>query len=333
MTRLVLIGICAGLISAVLFASAAAGPLYAKFLFYLITSLPLFLVGLSFGWIAAAIGGIVGAIVLAVIATPHVGMAFGATQCIPPILLCYLAQLSRTTNTPNSSQTTTEWYPVGRIVLWAAALSAALTIATLLMMGQDLETLQATLRKAVEQLVQQQVPKGDDGNKLSADDITKITEVVLALMPAFLAISIMGIMLINLWLAARIAMSFGRLYRPWPYIPALTYPTGTPLALAASLIAASLLTGYAGLAASAISGALYFAYVLLGLAIIHFVSRKEPWQPMLLFFVYAGLVIANTFVSPVIAIIGLAEPFSPLKRNKNTPFPPQPPGSGPPPTT
>ena len=102
-------------------------------------------------------------------------------------------------------------------------------------------------------------------------------------------------------------------------LAAFTFPSATPLVLAASFIAASFLTDYAGIAASAMSGTLYFAYLLLGLAIIHYVTRPRAWRPILLWFIYTGLIIANTVVSPIIAIIGLAEPFSPLKRNLSQP--------------
>ena len=332
MTKSTLIGICAGLLSAVLFLSAAMGPLFAKVFFYLITPLPIFVAGLSFGWASAAIAGIAGVAGLSLFIAPKFGLAFAASQVIPPILLCYLAQLNRVSAPdPGKTQPAVEWYPVGRIVLWTAAIGAGLAILSLLLMGQDFETLQTTLKEAVQKLVEQQLPKGNEATKLTPQDVEKITQVLISLMPAFLAVSIMATLLLNLWLAARVSASFGRLMRPWPDIAALTYPAGTPLLLAASFIGASLLTNYAGVVASAISGSLYFAFVLLGLAIIHYVTRTQAWRPILLWFVYASLIIANTFVSPLIAIIGLAEPFSPLKRDFMRP-PSSGPGANPPQT-
>jgi len=59
-----LIGLGAGLISAVVFASATTGPLLMRMLLFLLTPLPLFLAGLGLGPITAAIAGIAGAVAL-----------------------------------------------------------------------------------------------------------------------------------------------------------------------------------------------------------------------------------------------------------------------------
>ena len=208
--------------SAILFASAANGPVFAKILFFSITPLPIFIAGLSLGWISAALGGLAGAIAIsALLATvavegssPGLGIAVGATQVLPPVILCYLAQLNRVSSTGAGPQNTIEWYPIGRLILWSAAIGSVLAILTLLLMGQDLGTLQESFRKAIEKLVEQQMPDGG-GNKLSQDDLTKIVEVIMSLLPAFLSISIMGTLLLNMWLAGRISLSFGRLFRPW----------------------------------------------------------------------------------------------------------------------
>ena len=87
-------------------------------------------------------------------------------------------------------------------------------------------------------------------------------------LPAFSAI---GWLLGNLWLAGRITLASGRLQRPWPDVASITLPRWAPMALLAAT-AASSLGGFAGLAATAIAGAAFFAYVLLGLAIAHYAT-------------------------------------------------------------
>ena len=60
---------------------------------------------------------------------------------------------------------------------------------------------------------------------------------------------------------------------------------------------------------------MFFAYVLLGLAIIHYVTRGSAWRFAILWALYLGLIVFNTALSLVVAVIGLAEPFSPLRRD------------------
>ena len=58
----------------------------------------------------------------------------------------------------------------------------------------------------------------------------------------------------------------------------MTGPQGTPLAFGIMLLA-TMLDGYPGLAASAFSGGLFAAYLLLGLATLHYTTRGRPWRP------------------------------------------------------
>jgi hypothetical protein len=76
-----------------------------------------------------------------------------------------------------------------------------------------------------------------------------------------------------------------------------------------------------GRVGAAFSGAMLFAYVLAGLAIIHFVTRGQPWRPFVLWALYLSLVVLNTAASVLIAILGLAESFTRFRRQ------PPPPGS------
>jgi hypothetical protein len=58
MSYRLLIALGAGLISAVVFASATTGPLLMRMVLFLLTALPLFLAGLGLGPRAAAVAGV-----------------------------------------------------------------------------------------------------------------------------------------------------------------------------------------------------------------------------------------------------------------------------------
>jgi hypothetical protein len=75
--------------------------------------------------------------------------------------------------------------------------------------------------------------------------------------------------------------------------------------------------------AAGFAGPLFFAYVLLGLAVVHFVTRGKPWRPFALWALYAALFVINTVASVAVALLGLAEAIWPMRR------PPPPPNRPP----
>ncbi len=107
-------------------------------------------------------------------------------------------------------------------------------------------------------------------------------------------------------------LASAQLERPWPDLGTLTYPPAAPFVLAAATFA-SLLGGWPGMAASAFSGTFMFAYVLLGLAVIHFLSRGSNWRPFVLWGLYTSLLFFATWLALPLAILGLAEQFLHLR--------------------
>ena len=153
---------------------------------------------------------------------------------------------------------------------------------------------------------------------------SKATAIALALLPAASAISTMGSLLFNFWLAGRITMASGRLQRPWPDLAAIIYPPVTPLLLALAT-GAGFLAGLPGLIAAGFAGPLFLAYVLLGLAVVHFMTRGRSWRPFALWGLYASLFIMNTVASLAIALLGLAEAIWPMRKVAPPPKHPPPP--------
>ncbi|MEO1281498.1 MAG: DUF2232 domain-containing protein [Pseudomonadota bacterium] len=330
MTKLIVASILAGVIAAIAFASATTGPAITRFLLFLITPLPIFMVGLGIGWRAAGISAAAGGITLALVGNMQVGALFTVSQMIPGVVLSYLALLNRGT-TDDTGRSQVEWYPVGRLILWAGAIGSGIAIATLAILGSSMDRLREELRDMIDKFMTAQLEAMGDGQKLKPEDLDRITDVALQMLPAIMAISVMGALLFNLWLAGRIAGAAGQLTRPWPDLAAFTYPPLTPIAFAVAL-AVGFLPGIAGLMGASVAGALFFAYLLLGLAIIHYTTRGNPWRWMVLWLVYFSLIFANG-VTVLIALLGVLEPFSPIRRDFIRPRSGGPPPTGPPPST
>lgn len=325
-----------GLVSAVVFASATTGPFLVRFLLMFITALPIALAGLGWGWWSAVLAGAAGALVILLFSSPAAAGAFVLTQAAPMVALSYLALLSRplTENRRGPSpaggdEVGREWYPAGRLVVWAAALSGLIAVAVLIVLGGDLEELRQTLGEFIKAAVATSLPDAADGQlQLSEAEVAALSEIALSVLPAASAMSWMGSQLFNLWLAGRITLASGQLGRPWPDLAAITYPAGTPLAFGVMLFATSL-SGYPGLAASAFAGGLFAAYLLLGLAILHYTTRGRPWRPFALWALYGALLVVNIWVGIVIAMLGIAETVLHLRARSGAP-PPTPPPSAPP---
>lgn len=322
MRNQLLIAALLGLVSAVVFASATTGPIFMRYVLFLLTSLPIFLAGLGWGWRFAAIAGVASVIIVAVFAGLQIAGIYGLTQILPAVILCYLALLNQSYHPDGSVAAVTEYYPVGRLVLWAAVMAGTITLVVLLIIGQDFDELRAGLKQYLSETIKTNMPPTASGSPLDDAQLETMTNIMVAIMPAASAVSWLTALVFNLWLAGRITLAAGQLQRPWPDISAMEFPPGTALMLLASMLGAGA-KGIAGAVGTAFLGAFFLAYVLAGLAVIHFVTRARPWRPFGLWLLYIGLLIVAVWIAVVIALVGLAE--RPLRLRERA-FP-----SGPPP--
>jgi len=158
MIAIILIGLAAGCASALMFASIISGALISLLLFYL-APLPLMVAALGWGPIAATVGGIVAASGLGVIFGLPYCIAFVITVALPAWWLGHLALLGRPLANPAAvngaapAAPQLEWYPVGRILLWIAGFAALTTIAAMLTLGSDAETITSSLRRGLMRIL------------------------------------------------------------------------------------------------------------------------------------------------------------------------------------
>jgi hypothetical protein len=315
----ILIGLGAGFISAVVFVSAVTGLSLMHVLLFLFSPLVLFLTAFGAGPTAARVAALVATALIFAVGGWQLALVFAALEAVPVLLLSYLASLNR------GAGATTEWYPVGRIVIAAALIAALLSILSLLTVGTDLEQVNAAIRSVTETFVAERVPKISGAPTLGTDDIDAIAREAVQMMPSLIAFFVMACLLLNMWIAGRVTLASGRLQRPWPDLSAISYPRITPLLLvAATAVAAT--GGYVGLCAKAFLTTLVLAYVLLTLAILHFVTRSTPWRafllwgfyaaPLLLLIVLAGAGFQISFwaIAVLLALPGLADTAWPMRK-------------------
>jgi len=310
-----IIGAGSGLVSAALFASASTATSLAGLLFYL-APLPLCLAGLGWGGMAALLSALTGTVVIAASLGAATAAVFALSIAAPTALLAHLALLSRPAATPNGQVVgALEWYPPGRIIGWAALIAGLLAGILVLTIGYDQEAYRDTIRQILEHSTLKELDR--NGTVFTEEAIASLSSVLARALPAAFAVIWLTITLFNLWIAALIVDASGRALRPWPDLRGFELPNAL-VPIFAGALAASFLPGLPGLLATGVAGALLFAYVLQGLAVIHLYSRGLPFRAVLLTAIYLGILLLG-WVALVVAILGLAEPLLGLRQRGQPP--------------
>ena len=321
MIVIILIALAAGSASALMFASIISGALISLLLFYL-APLPLMVAALGWGPLAATIGGIA--------AASGLGLMFGLPYCIAFVLMValpawwlgHLALLGRPIadaeagNGAQPAAPAMEWYPVGRILLWIAGFAMLTTIAAMLTLGSDAETITASLKRGLLRIL---APR----NSAPSVDTERWVGALAIIAPAAAAIVAMMTLTLNLWLAGKITATSGRLQRPWPELKSAELPPMTLVALCVAL-ALCFVGGLVAMFAQIATTALMMAYGLTGFAVLHTLTLAFKSRVFWLCCIYAIVV---AFGWPLLAMIalGLADAIFGLRqrylRGKPPPLP------------
>lgn len=325
MPQALLVGLAAGLAIALLFASASAGGMLGRIILFFLAPLPGYLAGLGWGALSAGVAASVSALLASALLGGRTGAVFFLSQGLPLIALCHLTMLGRPAGPPAApgAPPPVEWYPPGRILAAATLLAGALAFVSILMLGADVAELQKMMRELIDKVLLKQIPSLG-GGQLGEAEKDALASLLVHALPAGSAVLWLGGFLLNLWLGGRITQISGRLARPWPDLVLTRLPRGFGLGLAAAL-ALSLLGGLPGLLATGFVGAFLFAYLLIGLAIIHYATRGMPARPFVLWGVYLALFVLNTWAGLAIALIAILEPVMWYRRPAPGPDGPAPP--------
>ncbi|WP_407164804.1 DUF2232 domain-containing protein [Bradyrhizobium sp. ORS 111] len=299
MIGIFIVAIAAAAASALMFASIISGALISLLLFYL-APLPLMVTSLGWGPLAAAIGGIIASgCVGAILGLPY-GIAFATMVALPGWWLGHLALLGRpiaaapTGGAAEAAPPQLEWYPVGRILIWVAAFAVVTTAGALLTLGWDAQTIAAELRRGLLKVF-------SAGNAQPSDEIEHFVKLLVVVAPMAATVVAMVTLTVNLWLAAKVTQTSGRLNRPWPELRSTTLP---PMTLVALLVALGLsfVGGLLAIVAQLVTTALIIAYTLVGFAVLHTVTLSLTSRSFWLACAYTAVVV---FTWPIVALVAL----------------------------
>src|SRR5262249_26908149 len=151
MMQIVFVGIAAGIAAGLVFASIASGSALSIPLFYL-APLPILIAAMGWSHLAGLIAAGVAALGLGVAFGSVLFIVFLVGVGLPAWWLGYPAWLARPGSNGASGQL--EWYPTGRLVIWAALLGSLVVMAVMVRFGFDADSIQSGLQRALETFFQ-----------------------------------------------------------------------------------------------------------------------------------------------------------------------------------
>ncbi|WP_426609290.1 DUF2232 domain-containing protein [Bradyrhizobium sp. McL0616] len=319
-----LIALIAGAASALMFASIVSGALISLVLVCL-APLPLMLAGIAWGPLCGAIGGFVAMLVIGSVLSVPLAVGYGLAIALPAWWLGHLAMLGR----PSAGGTAVahegapaaplqvEWYPLGRILLWIAALATLVTAGSLLSLGTDATTIGEAMRRGFARVLSLM------GEAAVTESDPRVS-VMVAVTPVLVAAAQMATLSLNLWLAAKAAAVSGKLHRPWPDLSSTSLPPMTLVALCVAL-AFSFSSGIGGILAVVVTTVLMMAYALIGLAVLHIITRdlnnRAFWlaAAYAIIFMFSVSLVLLTALGLADAVFGFRERF--LRNRQPPPLP------------
>jgi hypothetical protein len=258
--------------------------------------------GLGWSHLAALIAALVAAAGLAAAFGGFLFAAFLVGLGLPAWWLSYLALLARPAP---ASPEGLQWYPVDRLVLWAALLGALGIILAIPTFGTDAESVRAGLRHAFDRLLRGDTSIRSDATLPGISDVEWFLDLLVIATPPAAAVVSTVTSLANLWLAGRIVKLSGRLKRPWPDLGATALPRSAPALLAAAAI--GMLAGdLFGIVTGVLTASLLIAYALVGLAVLHATTRGINGRGFVLAGIYAAVAVFG-WPALLLSLLGLAD--------------------------
>jgi hypothetical protein len=171
-------------------------------------------------------------------------------------------------------------------------------VGALLTLGTDAVAITGVMRRGLLRII-------GPRDAASTGEIEQWVDALVAIAPGAAAIFALVTLTLNLWLAATITATSGRLHRPWPDLKSAVLPPMTLAALCVA-IAFCFTGGLLAIVALIVAATLMMAYALTGFAVLHTLTLALKSRALLLGCTYAIVVV---FSWPVLAmaVLGLAD--------------------------
>ena len=319
----VLVGILAGLASALIYAGPVQGSAFSLLLSFF-TMLPLFVAGIGWGLAASASATVTSCAGLMMTAhgpwiaadSVTLGGFFFATMAAPAALMSHLTLLARPGDPlpeaggpPNPDHW--EWFPLGWIALWVAALSVALFIGLdWFVTGPDGGIKAYFVRELAE------FPDGSEARRLlmtyfPGASWAEVSRLLSSVLPSLIGVSWQFMVVINGILAEQILRASNRAIRPRFEFARMVLPRFLTAAIAIALVFA-LIDSSVAFIAGTVAALLFVPYFFLGLTVVHAIPARGAGRVALLALFYCLLMFVG-WLSLVVGLLGLVEQWVDLR--------------------
>ena len=275
------------------------------------SALPIAFIGLAYGVAQGALVALGVLILAATIMAPALAIIFAILFALPTIVLIRQALLSR-----QLEDGTYEFYPLQKLILLALAMTGIGTIFTFALFGGNGGMPQnfADEMAATPEITQ---TLGQLYNISTPDDMLRVANLIIVTGFAGWPLLLLG----NMQIAQALLVRFEMNLRPRTDYDTLTLPIWLVGVLLACLVLASVATGWMATLGATLAGLIFAAYFLLGLAVIHAISRPWNGRGFLLAVLYFLLFVMAWVIIPV-ALMGLLDArfdFRGLNQNPDKP--------------
>lgn len=302
----IMIGLLAGLASALLLVGAS-NPSFLTIFLFASAALPIFIAGLGWSNQASIVAVLTAFAVLFVTATPEAALTSAVTTLLPSAWLAHLSTLARPASDLGGPDDQLVWYPLPQLMLHSATFMVIATLIIGWMIGYNADIVDQIVDNLILALNQSSDPA--QANFVLADPQT--TKAALAKLIPFMQSAMWLVILFSAWyFATQIVRLSGRSKRPRDNVHlTLRMPQLALVFLGVGLVL-MFFDGAISYIGAAIAGAFASGFMMSGLAVLHMKAAGKMWRNAAIWGSYLAILLFS-FPAAIFAIIGLFETGKP----------------------
>lgn len=259
-------------------------------------ALPMAYIGLAYGVTQAALVGLGALALTGILLSPSLAFVFALMFLAPTLVLVRQALLSRPL-----ADGAFEFFPLQRLILLTLAMTGCGTaLAFLMLIGDGGMPQKFAAAMSASPEIKQTLSQ--IYNLSTSQDMLRVANLIIV--SGFASWPLL--LLANLQIAQALLMKFGKNLRPKTDYETLTLPFWLGGILLAFLLVASIASGWVATFGATLAALVLVAYFLLGLAIIHAISRFWSGRGIFLSVLYFLLFVMAWVIIPV-ALMGLLD--------------------------
>lgn len=312
------LGALAGLTAALLVLGASLQPSFSAVL-YAASALPILLVGLGWGNMAAISAVVTAAVVGAIAISPSFALMMTLVTLLPAAWISHLANLARPAAELGGPDHLMAWYPLSDILLHLCGLVTLAVIVVGVMIGYGPELIDRLIDMLFTSVAQQQSDFAPD-----AATITQTKALVLLLLPAIQGGMWVIMLFAAYYIATRIVTASGGGLRPREDIPSSLRMNRNTIFIFLVGLAATFFGGIPALVGATLVGTFGAGFLLSGFAALHFRTRGKEWRlPALILCYLASLMLMVPALFILVLALGDTRKAIALTPNKDADAPKQ----------